>query len=143
MEKFYKEWTLPVKAWALSYTFGILYACTVVYLLMKQSTADEKNPALFNQIVPMKKVTDTKEQDSSPLVPVITQLKSYCGSTGTISHKQVEHYAEDPTKGELLIQPPSGGNTEFVNPYLSMTASEEAEKLQDGMVKVILSLIVT
>ena len=48
MEKFYKEWTLPVKAWALSYTFGILYACMVVYLLMKQSTADEKNPALFN-----------------------------------------------------------------------------------------------
>ena len=48
LEKFYKEWTLPVKVWALSYTFGLLYACMMVYMLMKASTADEHNSGLFN-----------------------------------------------------------------------------------------------
>ena len=48
LEKFYKEWTFPVKVWALDYTVGILYACVMVYMLMKASTADEHNSGVFN-----------------------------------------------------------------------------------------------
>ena len=48
LEKFYKEWTFPVKVWALSYTFGLLYACMMVYMLMKASTADDNKSRLFN-----------------------------------------------------------------------------------------------
>ena len=47
----------------------------------------------------------------------MTQLKSYCGSTGTISIKQVEHLpTEEPQKGEVLLQ---SSQKELTNPYLN------------------------
>ena len=47
----------------------------------------------------------------------MTQLKSYCGSTGTISIKEVEHLpAEEPQKGEVLLQ---SSQKELTNPYLN------------------------
>ena len=102
MEKFYEEWTLPVKTWALSYSVSIIYSIVMVYFLLKMSTADERHPGLFDHIMPSKEKNEAISEAKSP-VPVITQLKSYCGSTGTVSHKQVEHY-EDESKGELLLQ---------------------------------------
>ena len=102
MELFYKEWTLPVKTWAISYAVNILYAIVLVYTLIKICSADEQNQGMFNQIIPSMQ----KEEVQAP-VPIITQLKSYCGSTGTISHKQVSHYqdhqTDDQSKGELLL----------------------------------------
>ena len=104
MELFYEEWTLPVKTWAFSYAVSIVYAAVLVYTLIKICSADELYRGLFDQIIPSKQLEEVQ-----PPVPIITQLKSYCGSTGTISHKQVSHYQdngnqEDQSKGELLLQ---------------------------------------
>ena len=54
MEMFYKEWTLPVKTWALSYAVNIVYAIVMVYTLIKICGSDEHHPGLFDQILPSK-----------------------------------------------------------------------------------------
>ena len=47
------------------------------------------------------------------------------------------HYAEDPSKGELLLQ----GNEEFGQGGQTYSATNEANKLEEGLAQTILSLV--
>ena len=128
LELFYQTWTLPVRAWTVSYIVQLIYALMMVYTLMKACLAEDANPELFDQMLPSRSLKDDQK-------PIVTHLKSYCGSTGQISHKQVTHFAEDPSKGELLLHG-TGEPTQSI-----YSATREANKIEEGMAQTILSLV--
>ena len=141
LELFYEAWILPVKSWSFSYMFGLLYAIATVYLLYKVAKQSDVNLQVFNSILAQEEPTADKNKDiTKESVGTVTQLKSYCGSTGTISIKEVEHLpAEEPEKGEVFLQ---SSQKELTNPYLNFYEdSDNSQDLNKDVEGVFLSLI--
>ena len=86
--------------------FGLLYAIATVYLLYKVAKQSDADSQVFKSILAQDESPGDKNKDiAKEQVATVTQLKSYCGSTGTISIKEVEQItSEEPEKVEALLQ---------------------------------------